>query len=127
MPGPARSVFNTAEEKNVLAKSLRQSKDVGSVVECLDYVIENHTPFGLYIATEDKNNCMWIFDPEALYDMLGGKDIHDKTFRSVFDPGYEREHGILFYVLRKVGPIIATKFCDASLDDIRRSLQADVA
>lgn len=109
-------MFNTDSEINVLVESLKNSGDVEGVLESLYYVLENHTPFGLYIATADRSNCMWLFDPPTLYEMLGGQDIHDKTFRSVFTDEDERSNGVLFYVLKKVGAVVVVKL---SVDTVR--------
>lgn len=115
-------MFNTEAEKDILVKSLMQSGDRDGVVECLEYIIEHHTPFALYVATADRSLCMWIFDPDTVYDMLGGEDIHDKTFRSVFTDDIERGQGILFYVLRKVGPALVIRLSEQTLADILSAL-----
>ena len=108
-------MFNSDAEISVLSESLRNSGDIDGVLESLYYILEHHTPFGLYIATADRSNCSWIFDPPTLYEMLGGEDIHNKTFKSVFKDDIERSHGVLFYVLRKIGPIIAVKLSDIAI------------
>lgn len=115
-------MFNTEAEKSVLVESLRRAGDPDAVVECLEYILEHHTPFALYVATADRSSCMWIFDPDTVYEMLGGEDIHDKTFRSVFTDDIERGQGILFYVLRKVGPAMVIRLSDTSLRDVLESL-----
>lgn len=111
-------MFNTEAEKDILIKSLMKSGDRDGVVDCLEYIIEHHTPFALYVATADRSSCMWIFDPDTVYEMLGGEDIHDKTFRSVFTDDIERSQGILFYVLRKVGPALVIRLSEETLSDI---------
>lgn len=118
-------MFNTDSEKRILTQSLRNSGDLDSVLESLSYVLENKTPFGLYVATADRSSCMWIFDPPTLYEMLGGEDIHSKTFKSVFETESEREHGILFYVLKKIGPIVAIKLSDETIESVLDNLRAD--
>lgn len=115
-------MFNTEQEKEILADSLRRSGDRDSVILCLETVVNNHTPFALYIATKDRSNCTWIFDPDTVYEMIGGEDIHDKTFRSVFTDDIERGQGILFYVLRKVGPAMVIRLSDTSLRDVLESI-----
>ena len=116
-------MFNTEHERDVLAQSLRNSGDIGGVIESLYRVAQNHTPFALYIATADRSNCMWIFDPDTVCEMLGGEDIHDKTFRSVFVDDAEREQGILFYVLRKVGPIITIRMGEDTIRSVIDALE----
>jgi hypothetical protein len=116
-------VFNTDHEREVLAQSLRNSGDIDGVLESLYYVAQNHTPFALYVATADRSSCMWIFDPDTVYEMLGGEDIHTKTFRSLFTDGYEQDNGILFYVLRKVGPAITIRLSEDTIRSVIDSLE----
>jgi hypothetical protein len=116
-------MFNTDHEREVLAQSLRKSGDIDNVLESLYYVAQNHTPFALYIATADRSSCMWIFDPDTVYEMLGGEDIHNKTFRSVFTDDIERGNGILFYVLRKVGPAIVIRLSEDTIRSVIDSLE----
>lgn len=115
-------MFNTEHECDVLAQSLRNSGDIGGVIESLHYVAQNHTPFALYIATADRSNCMWIFDQDTVCEMLGGEDIHDKTFRRVFVDDSERKRGILFYILRKIGPIITIRMEEDTIRSVMDSL-----
>lgn len=119
-------MFNTEAEKKLLTQSLLNTQDVDSVIESLLYVAQNHTPFALYIATADRSSCMWIFDPPTVYEMLGGEDIHDKTFRSVFTDDIERGNGILFYVMRKIGPMIAVRLSEDTVRSVIDSLECDV-
>ena len=116
-------MFNTEHEREVLAQSLRNSGDIDGVLESLYYVAQNHTPFALYIATADRSSCMWIFDPDTVYEMLGGEDIHTKTFRSLFTDDYEQDQGILFYVLRKVGPAITIRLSEDTIRSVIDSLE----
>jgi hypothetical protein len=68
-------VFNTESEKSVLVQSLRRTSDPESAKRSLEIVVEKQTPLAFYIATADKSNCMWLFNPTSVYDMLGGEDI----------------------------------------------------
>lgn len=111
-------MFNTEQEKEILADSLKRSGDTKSIIYCLETIANNHTPFALYIATRDRSNCTWIFDPDTVYEMIGGEDIHDKTFRSLFTNDIERREGILFYILRKVGPIISVRVSEKTILDV---------
>jgi hypothetical protein len=52
-----------------------------------------------------------------------GEDIHEKTFRSVFVDDAEREQGILFYVLRKVGPIITIRMGEDTIRSVIDALE----
>ncbi len=97
--------INTPEEKKILAQSLNKTGDRDGVLESLRFIADNRTPFALYVATKDRSNVMWVFDPETVYEMLGGEDIHDKTFRTLFSDQIERQEGILFYVFTKTQPV----------------------
>lgn len=127
MPPTGPIVFNTDAEKNLLAKSLKNVDDVGQAIESLKIVVERKTPFGLYIATLDRSNCMWIFKPEVVYYMLGGEDIHKKTFNAAFEGIEDKSEGILFYVLRKVGPIVTVRLSTTTIRSVIDSLESDVA
>ena len=126
LSGFSKTMFNTENECNVLTESLRNSGNIDKVIMSLYHVVQNHTPFALYIATADRSNCMWIFDSETIYDMLGGQDIHDKTFRKVFSEGAEREEGILFYVLRKIGPVVAVRLNEDTIRSVIDALEVTI-
>jgi hypothetical protein len=118
--------LNTPEEKNILAKSLGRTNDRNGVLESLRFIADHRTPFALYVATLDRSNTMWVFDPETVYDMLGGEDIHDKTFRSVFPDHNDRQDGILFYVLTKTSPIVVIKLSLETICWLIDTLEADM-
>ena len=120
-------MFNTEAEKNLLVRSLKNVDDLGSAIHSLKKVAGGRTPFGLYIATLDRSNCMWIFNPDTVYYMLGGEDIHKKTFSSAFISPVERSEGILFYVFRKVGPIVVVKLSASTIESVIESLKSDVS
>jgi hypothetical protein len=50
--------------------------------------------------------------------MIGGEDIHEKTFRSLFTSEIERSEGIIFYILRKIGPLISIKVSEKTILDV---------
>lgn len=110
-------------DSRILVESLRKSGDIAGALESLSYVAEFHTPFALYIATADRSNCMWVFDDDMVCEMLGGRDIHEKTFRSVFAEGLERDQGVLFYVLKKVGPAYVVKLDEITIREVIGELQ----
>lgn len=115
-------MYNTDLEKDVLVESLSKSEDPSGVLESLRYIEKNRTPFSLYIATLDRSNCMWIFDSSTIYDMLGGKDIHDKIFRKIFSEG-ERENGVLFYIFQKTAPVTAIRLSIDFITDLIELLE----
>ncbi len=96
-------------EENILTESFLKSNDREGVIDSLKYILDHKTPFALYIATLDRSNTMWIFDPDMVYDMLGGEDIHSKTFRTLSPNIIDRQTSVLFYVLDKISPAIVTK------------------
>lgn len=110
-------------DSDILVESLKKSGDIPGILESLAQVAEFHTPFALYIATADRSNCMWVFDDDMVCEMLGGKDIHEKTFRSVFAEGVDRDQGILFYVLKKVGPAYVVKLDEPTIRGVIGDLQ----
>lgn len=118
--------LNTPEEKNILARSLGHTSDREGVLKSLRYIADNRTPFALYFATKDRSNVMWVFDPDTVYEMLGGEDIHDKTFRSVFPEQKNRQDGILFYVLTKTSPIVVIRLSLETICWLIDELEADM-
>jgi hypothetical protein len=86
-------------------------------------VIENHSPFALYIATKDRMDCSWIFDPELVCYMLGGKQTYDVAFNSMFLTDEERKVGIAMFVMRKVGPLISLRLEEELLINVYDELR----
>lgn len=101
--------LNSKEEKETLKQSLKNTRDVEDTIKCLEYIIENGTPFALYIATLDRTNFTWIFDPELVYEMIGGESKYDKVFDSLFPSDEEREKCVIFFIMSKVGPFISVR------------------
>lgn len=117
-------MFNTQEEREILLRSLKRSENIEETLETLGLVIDNLTPFALYIATADRSDCLWIFDPEVIYDMLGGEDIHQKTSRSLMGP---EELGVLFYIFKKTGPLITVRIDLSTLIYVQNALKLDIS
>lgn len=111
-------------DSRILVESIRKSGNITAALESLEAVAEFHTPFALYIATADRSNCMWIFDDDMVCEMLGGRDIHEKTFRSIFPEGVERDQGILFYVLKKIGPAYVVRLDEPTVREVIGELQS---
>lgn len=116
-------MFNTETEKNILVKSLRRTGQIDVVIQSLHGVVQTHSPFALYIATADRSSCSWIFDKPTVFDMLGGEDIHHKTFRSIYTTEEERDTGVIFYIFRKIGPIVAIRLTKDSINSVIESLK----
>jgi hypothetical protein len=115
-------VFDNSSETNLLARTLKRTGKTEQILKNLQNVLDTRNPFALYIATADRSSCSWIFDKSTVFDMLGGEDIHSKTFRSLFLTEQEREAGILFYIFRKIGPIVAVRLTDSSIKSVMESL-----
>jgi len=116
-------VFNTEAEKNILAKSLKRTGQTKLAIQSLSEVVLTHSPFALYIATADRSSCSWIFDKNVVFDMLGGEDIHQKTFKAIFPLEEERKVGVIFYIFRKIGPIVAIRLNEDSLNSVISTLK----
>ena len=114
-------------EENILTESFLKSNDKTGIVESLRYILDYRTPFALYIATLDRSNTMWIFDPDMVYDMLGGEDIHSKTFRTLFPSLTDRQTGVLFYVLDKISPTTVTRVELKTICGVIKKLNSDVS
>lgn len=111
-------MFNTEEEKRVLVESIRKTTNPQAAKESLQVVLEKQSPIALYIATADRRNCMWLFNPSSVYDMLGGEDIHHKIEKSIFTTPEEREEGILCYVFNKVEKTVAIRLSKQTIREV---------
>jgi DNA-binding transcriptional regulator GbsR (MarR family) len=118
--------FNTEEEKSSLKNSLRNTENIHETLECLEHVLHHRTPFALYVATADRSDCTWIFDPETVMQMVGGEKKYYSVFDTLFPTEEEKEIGIIFFVLRKVGPIISTKIDIELIDEIINELYEEI-
>ncbi len=118
--------FNTEEEKTSLKNSLRNTESLEDTLECLEHVLHHRTPFGLYVATADRSDCTWIFDPETVIQMVGGEKRYTDIFNELFPTEEERRVGIVFFALRKVGPIASMRVDIELIDEIINELYEEV-
>ena len=118
--------FNTEEEKTSLKNSLRNTENLQETLECLEHVLHHRTPFALYVATADRSDCTWIFDPETVIQMVGGEKKYAAVFDSMFLTEEEREIGIVFFILRKVGPIASVRIDIELIDEIINELFEEI-
>ena len=102
-------LFSSDQDQHLFSEALKKADDIPSLVDSLGFVIKNHTPFALYIATKDRMDCSWIFDPELVYHMLGGEHSYRAAFDSMFVTKGEREVGVAMFVMRKVGPLLSLR------------------
>lgn len=118
--------FNSDGEKKSLKECLRKTENLQETLECLEHILVHRTPFALYIATADRSDCTWIFDPQTIYGMVGGEDRYDKVFNSLFPTEEDRSVGIAFFILKKVGPLYSMRVGIDVIDEIISELYDDV-
>lgn len=115
-------IFNSGEEQRLLSESFRKAGNVNMAIKALDYVVENHSPFSLYVATKDRSDCTWIFDPKVVCYMLGGRDNYEAVFDSMFITEQERRVGIVMFIMRKVGPLVSIRFEEDLIKNVIKDL-----
>lgn len=114
--------FNSENEKNALKESLLNTENLQDTLACLEQVLTFRTPFALYIATADKTDCSWIFDPETVYHMVNGEDNYKQIFDSLFKSEEDKATGVIFFIFRKVGPIYSIRVDIETIDSIIEEL-----
>lgn len=110
--------FNSEEEKKALRECLINTPDLNETLSCLEKILKNRTPFGLYVATADRSDCLWIFEEEQIYDMIGGKDKYDAIKTNIFESEEEKNLGVVFFILNKIGPIYSVKVSIETINEI---------
>lgn len=118
--------FNTEEEKEALKLSLIRSGELDKTLFCLEVILSQRTPFALYVATQDKSNCVWIFDPQMIYEMLGGEDKYIASRDSILKTEEEKSTSVLFFVLNKIGPFYAVKMSIDVIEDLINELYLEL-
>jgi hypothetical protein len=118
--------FNTEEEREALKLSLIKSGELDKTLFCLEVVLSQRTPFALYVATQDKSNCTWIFDAQMIYEMLGGKEKYLASRDSLLKTEEEKSSSVLFFVLNKVGPFYAVKMNIEIIEDLINELYEEL-
>jgi len=114
--------LNSESEKRSLKESLRNTENLSETVQCLEHILAHRTPFALYVATADRSDCMWVFDPETVYQMVGGKTKYNEIFNSLFDSEEEKATGVVFFILKKVGPLYSVRVDTELIDEIINDL-----
>lgn len=117
-------LFNSDQDQRLLSESLKRADDLPSTISSLGYIIDNHSPFALYIATKDRKDCSWIFDPQLVCHMLGGINNYNSVFESMFVTPEERKVGIIMFVMRKTGPLISLRLEEQLLVNIYDELKS---
>ena len=114
--------LNSEEEKKSLKQSLKNTDNLNDTLLCLEQVLAQRTPFALYIATADRTNCTWIFDPQTVYQMVGGEEKYNRIFDSLFPSEEDKSCGVVFFILRKVGPLYSIRVDVELIDEILNDL-----
>lgn len=114
--------LNSEQEKKSLKESFRNTENLQETLECLEHILINRTPFALYVATADRSDCTWIFDPQTIYQMVGGESKYDSIFESLFVSDEEKATGVVFFIFRKVGPIYSVRIDIEIIDEIINEL-----
>jgi len=110
--------LNSEEERRSLRESLKNTEDLNETVLCLKHVLTHKSPFALYVATADRHDCMWIFDPETIYQMVGGEKTYNKVYEELFPTKEEKAVGVIFFILKKVGPIYSIRVDLETINEI---------
>lgn len=111
-------LFNSKKDQYLLFESLRKTGDVPQLIDSLGYVLNNHSPFSLYVATKDRSDCMWIFDPKIVTYMLGGAENYNVVFDSMFQTPEEKEVGIIMFVMKKTGPLVSLRLEEELISNV---------
>lgn len=118
--------FNTEEEKEALKVSLLNTENLQETLECLEYILINKSPFGLYVATADKTDCMWIFDENTIHQMVGGTGKYNQIYSEMFPTDEDKEIGVMFFIFKKVGPLYSVRLDIELIDEIIEELYENV-
>lgn len=118
--------LNSEQEKKSLKDSLKSTENLQETLECLEHILVHRTPFALYIATADRSDCTWIFDPQTIYHMVGGEHKYKAIFGSLFPTEEDKSVGIVFFIFKKVGPLYSVRVDIELIDEIINDLYDDI-
>lgn len=116
-------IFNSTKDQHLLFESLKRTGDTPQLIDSLGFVLKNHSPFSLYVATKDRSDCMWIFDPKIVTYMLGGVDNYNIVFESMFQTPKEKEVGIAMFVMKKIGPLVSLRLEEELISNVIADLK----
>ena len=80
--------------------------------------LKNNDPIALYVATQDQNDLMWIFEKSEISRMLGGSDSLESISEQLLPDEEDKDEGVVFVVLKKVGPIYAIRLEKEVLEEV---------
>ncbi len=116
-------LFNSEKDQYLLFETLKKTGNTSQIIDSLGFVLDNHSPFSLYVATRDRSDCMWIFDPKIVTYMLGGVDNYNVVFESMFQTPREKEVGIIMFVMKKVGPLVSLRLEEELIGNVINDLK----
>ena len=80
--------------------------------------LKENEPIGLYVATEDQSDIMWLFGKKDIAPMLGGYDALKDIKQQLLPTEEDEKEGVVFAILKKVGPIYAIRLEKAVLEEV---------
>ena len=80
--------------------------------------LEEDEPIGLYIATEDQSDITWLFGKTHIAPMIGGDDALKDVTEQLLPSEEDKKEGVVFAILKKVGPIYAIRLEKAVLEEV---------
>tara|TARA_S200002703_G_scaffold83223_1_gene71658 strand:- start:1016 stop:1360 length:345 start_codon:yes stop_codon:yes gene_type:complete len=79
--------------------------------------LKNNDPIALYVATKDQDDLMWIFEKDEISRMMGGDESLESVSEQLLADDGNNE-GVVFVVLKKVGPIYAIRLEKEVLEEV---------
>ncbi len=80
--------------------------------------LKENQPIGLYIATEDQSDITWLFGETHISPMIGGDDALKAITDELLPSDTDKKEGLVFAILKKVGPIYAIRLEKAVLEEV---------
>jgi len=106
---------NRAKIKNIFKNISDLEKEL---IPKFRKAIKTSGPIALYIATKDQDDITWLFDRKEIALMLGGTDSLENITEELLPTPQDKKEGVVFAVLKKVGPIYAIKIEKAVLEEV---------
>lgn len=101
--------------KNIFKNISELEKDL---VPAFKKSLEKNEPIGLYIATEDQSDITWLFGETHIAPMIGGDDTLKEITEELLPSEMDKREGVVFAILKKVGPIYAIRLEKAVLEEV---------
>jgi len=112
-------MFENPEARERIKKIFKNISNLeGELIPEFKKTLIKNEPLGLYIATEDQSDMMWVFGREEIARMLGGEDTLDNITEQLLPTSLDKEEGVVFAVLKKVGPLYAIRLEKSVLSEV---------